>query len=55
MRAAICRYPEDLFETEISLDETVEVTKGKSNPLFIKVVQSDGHIAWSSPVYVNSV
>jgi hypothetical protein len=36
------------FDFCFSLDD---LRKG-DNPVYIKVMQQDGHIAWSSPVYL---
>jgi len=45
-------YPEEIMETELSLSRQISPTAGKRIPYFIKVTQSDGHVAWSSPIYI---
>jgi hypothetical protein len=34
------------------MDYTVKPESGKTTPYFVKAVQEDGHMAWSSPIYV---
>jgi hypothetical protein len=52
MQVQIERYPETLVETEAKLEATVTPPAGKTTPYFVKVTQSDGHMAWSSPIYL---
>lgn len=54
LHAAITRYPETLHDTTLALAHDVTLEPGKTTPLFIKVIQTDGHLAWSSPVYVDA-
>jgi hypothetical protein len=50
LRARIARYPEIPQDRMLELQHTVELDEG-TTPLFVKAVQVDGHLAWSSPVY----
>lgn len=43
-------YNKDTFNAKISF--TDNLTEGM-NPYWVKVVQEDGHMAWSSPIFVN--
>ena len=51
---AVCleRYPQHLTEMTASLEIEIESLPGQTTPYFVKVIQEDGHMAWSSPVYV---
>lgn len=51
-RVTIRLYPEEIAETGLSLSRSISPTAGKRTPYFVKVIQSDGHAAWSSPIYV---
>ncbi len=51
LRARILRYPEAPTERALTLQHTVQASGGQ--PLMVKVVQTDGHMAWSSPIYVD--
>jgi hypothetical protein len=52
MRAKIERYPEDLEETRATLSASIDAPAGATTPYFVKVIQSDGHMGWSSPIYL---
>ena len=51
MELGFSRLPDEL--TTCSLDATVRVPlrSDRDNPIYVRVVQEDGHIAWSSPIY----
>ncbi|MEX1368208.1 MAG: hypothetical protein AB1Z98_34075, partial [Nannocystaceae bacterium] len=55
LHMSIRRYPEHLADTAVTLRAEVPVGAGESAALMLKAVQSDGHMAWSSPVYVDGV
>jgi hypothetical protein len=46
------RYPECLVDLSATLDCEVQPPADRSTPYLIKAVQSDGHMAWSSPIYI---
>jgi hypothetical protein len=52
LRASVCRYPESPSERVVELKHEVELIAGNTTPLFVKAIQVDGHIAWSSPIYL---
>ena len=52
LKVSVQRYPEHIRTTELLLDCAVTAEARKTFPLFVKTVQEDGHMAWSSPVYV---
>jgi hypothetical protein len=52
MQLCFERYPEQLTDYEASLSETISPPPGQTTPYFVKAIQSDGHMAWSSPIYV---
>jgi len=52
MRVTIQRYPELVTETELSLSTALSPPVGRPAPYLVKVTQVDGHMAWSSPVYL---
>jgi peroxiredoxin len=53
MQVQIERYPSNLVETSATLESTVTPPAGKMTPYFVKVTQCDGHMAWSSPIYIS--
>ena len=50
IHAQIQRYPEVVNVDELELE--TQVAPSESTPYFVRVVQEDGHMAWSSPIYV---
>ncbi|NVB37646.1 DUF3604 domain-containing protein [Pseudenhygromyxa sp. WMMC2535] len=53
LHARVERMPERLVDTQLSLDHSLELEAGARAPIFVKVLQADGHLAWASPVYVD--
>lgn len=51
LKAGIYRYPEELSTESLRLEHTVTPTQD-TQPYLIKVRQADGHMAWSSPVFI---
>ena len=52
MHVSVRRYPEELKTRALDLRETVTPEGDGFIPYFVKVIQADGHMAWSSPVYL---
>ena len=50
---SIARYPETLTESTAALSLDLEPPASPMTPYFVKVIQEDGHMAWSSPIYVS--
>ena len=46
------RYPDELTETHLRLNANIPVEPEKLTPLFVKATQTDGEMAWASPVYL---
>ena len=54
MRICVERYPEKLANMTLSLHREIRPPADSLTPYTFKVVQSDGHSAWSSPIYVQA-
>ena len=52
LHVEIMRYAEDIATTSLSLRTVFDAPAGKTTPLFVKVIQTDGHMAWASPIYL---
>jgi hypothetical protein len=52
LHVCVERYPEHPTDLAAALDIQVQPPEGGPTPYLIKVVQVDGHMAWSSPIYV---
>ncbi len=54
MRICVERYPEQLEDLALSLRCQVQPARDRLTAYLVKAVQSDGHMAWSSPIYVQA-
>ena len=51
-RLSIYRLPEADWSARMSLNRSVPFSGGADLPVYIRVTQSDGHQAWTSPIYL---
>ena len=51
-RVRVFRLPEDNPHRTMRLERRIDLKDVGDNPLFVRVTQEDGHLAWSSPIYV---
>ena len=46
------RLPQQMAQTSLQKQISISLIDGQDNPLWVRVVTEDGHVAWSSPIYV---
>jgi hypothetical protein len=51
-RVRIFRLPAENRHRGVKIERRIDLRESGDNPLFVRVTQEDGHIAWSSPIYV---
>ena len=51
-RISVYRLPEQDWSRRLAVDHTVTFPGGADLPVYLRVTQSDGHQAWSSPIYL---
>jgi Protein of unknown function (DUF3604) len=51
-RISVYRLPEQDWSRRVTIDHTVTFPGGADLPVYLRVTQSDGHQAWSSPIYL---
>ena len=51
-RISVYRLPEQDWSRRLAVEHTVTFTGGGDLPVYLRVTQSDGHQAWSSPIYL---
>jgi hypothetical protein len=51
-RISVYRLPEKDWSRRAVVDHTVAFPGGADLPVYVRVTQSDGHQAWSSPIYL---
>ncbi|MBW1803714.1 MAG: DUF3604 domain-containing protein [Deltaproteobacteria bacterium] len=48
----IYRLPDNKSSTEVSFKLAINKLRKGDNPIYVRMMQEDGHMAWSSPVYL---
>ena len=51
-RISIYRLPEQGWSRRLAIEHVARFTGGADLPVYLRVTQSDGHQAWSSPIYL---
>jgi Protein of unknown function (DUF3604) len=51
-KISVYRLPEQDWSRRVTLDHTVSFPGGADLPVYLRATQSDGHQAWSSPIYL---
>lgn len=49
---SVQRLPDRLEKTDMSVSHTIKLYEQKDTPVWVRVRTEDGHVAWSSPIYV---
>ena len=52
-KISIYQLPDELFETNFDFKIELSTLHKGCNPVYIKMIQEDGHMAWTSPVYID--
>ncbi|MDX1487794.1 MAG: hypothetical protein R3268_06310 [Acidiferrobacterales bacterium] len=47
----IFRLPADNPYRTLRIKRPIPIADGRDNPIFVKLIQEDGHAAWTSPIY----
>jgi hypothetical protein len=51
-RISVYRLPEQNWSRRLAVDHVATFPGGADLPVYVRVTQSDGHQAWSSPIYL---
>ena len=51
-RIRVFRMPDENPHTRLNLTRRIPLRSDADNALYVRVIQEDGHIIWSSPIYV---
>jgi hypothetical protein len=46
------RLPDDNPHYEMTVEQEIELRDSGDNPIYVRVTQEDGNLAWSSPIYI---
>ncbi|MBL4685439.1 MAG: DUF3604 domain-containing protein [Nannocystaceae bacterium] len=52
LRMQIQRYPDDPQQRTLTLSHRLTASEATQAPLWVKAIQTDGHMAWASPIYL---
>ena len=55
IRLVIETLPEKLIECSVNESLPIKLISNKQARIYVKVIQEDGHQAWSSPMYIKKV
>lgn len=47
----LVRLPSENRYRSIVINREINLRQEGDNPIFVKLIQEDGHVAWSSPIY----
>ena len=48
----VFRLPEQNPHRTMSISRDITLHEGQDNPIYVKLTQEDGNVAWSSPIYL---
>ena len=51
-RIRVFRLPDDNDENRIQVERRINLRDVGDNALYVCLTQEDGHLAWSSPIYI---
>lgn len=51
-RVRFFRLPDENLHRRMTVERTIDIKPGGDNPIFVRLTQEDGHVAWSSPIYI---
>lgn len=51
-RIRVFRLPDENTVHEAKLERQIKLNQQVDNPLYARIIQEDGHIIWSSPIYL---
>jgi len=51
-KVTVSRLPEELTVCSLELEQDVELSADGDTPIWVRIATEDGHLAWSSPIYL---
>jgi len=48
----VFRLPDENPHTSVRIERRISLVDDRDNALYIRIIQEDGHVIWSSPIYV---
>ena len=51
-RIRVFRMPDKNPHSKIKLERSIDLSADRDNALYVCITQEDGHLIWSSPIYI---
>jgi hypothetical protein len=51
-RIRVFRLPDQNIHRKVEIDRQIALVDDKDNAIYIRIIQQDGHVIWSSPIYL---
>jgi len=48
----VFRLPDENLHRNVEIERSIALTTERDNAIYIRIIQQDGHVIWSSPIYV---
>jgi len=51
-RIRVFRLPDENMHRNVEIERQISLVDDRDNAIYVRIIQQDGHVIWSSPVYV---
>jgi hypothetical protein len=51
-RLRVFRMPDENPHKTCTLSKKITLADDRDNALYVRIIQEDGHVIWSSPIYI---
>ena len=51
-RIRVFRLPDQNTHRSVEIDRQIPLVDDRDNAIYIRIIQEDGHVIWSSPIYI---
>ena len=51
-RIRVFRLPDQNIHRSVEIERQIPLVDDRDNAIYIRIIQQDGHVIWSSPIYV---
>ena len=51
-RIRVFRLPDENTHRSVEIERRISLVDDRDNAIYVRIIQQDGHVIWSSPVYV---
>ena len=51
-RIRVFRLPDENIHNSVEIERRISLVDDRDNAIYVRIIQQDGHVIWSSPIYV---